>query len=87
MCVCDLGQYLRRVLGRGQLCVFSARNRTGPAFLLQNEPFPDFFLLVPLLKKTKRRERYRITVAVRLLFEGFSVDAPRRALRRGQLYF
>ena len=35
----------RRALGRDEL-FFSARNRTGPAFVLQNEPFQDFVVIL-----------------------------------------
>ena len=34
----------RHALGRDEL-FFSARNRTGPAFVLQNEPFQDFVVI------------------------------------------
>ena len=56
----------RQALGRDEL-FFSARNRTGPAVVLQNEPFQDFLSFFAK-KKTKRRESFRSTVALPVLF-------------------
>ena len=73
----------RHALGRDEL-FFSARNRTGPAFVLQNEPFQDFVVILAQYNdQTARKVPHGGSAGS---FFVISVDASRRTLGRGELF-